>query len=117
LVANCQAFEKLVFPKARVSVVKGQVVREGGTPIPGVQLELAHRREPQSLYVLSGERGEFDFGSIPEGPYTLRTCAAGFDTLEVVVDIREDAPAPICELVLGPSEAPGEREVRWLERK
>jgi len=107
----------LVFPKARVSKVQGQVFGEGDTPKPGVQLELAHRREPRALYVLSGERGEFDFGSIPEGPYTLRTCANGFDVLEIDVDIREDAPALVCELVLGPSEAAGERDVRWLERK
>jgi len=117
LAPACQAFEKLVFPKARVAEVKGHVVREGGTRMPGVQLELAHRREPRSLYVLSDDRGEFDFGSVPDGPYTLRTCASGFDILEVELDIREDAPKPVCELVLGPSEAAGERDLRWLERE
>ncbi len=119
LLQDCTAFEVLTFPASSASGFHGLVLNgaeQPPVPFPGVQVELLKVNESASQFVLSEEDGTFDFGSVAPGQYVLRTCRGGWDGLEVTIEVNPDEPEKRLELVVGPSEAPGKRDLRWVTR-
>jgi hypothetical protein len=57
---------------ARPATVVGSVIQDGGTPLAGLRLVLVDSDGVEHT-VVTGENGEFEFGGVPSGRYTIAT--------------------------------------------
>jgi hypothetical protein len=79
-------------------VVTGSVVDSSGAVIPSVDLTLTNDGTGVSQAEKSGSSGEYRFGLVPPGVYTLTSKAQGFTTKEVkniVVDASSTVPVNV----------------------
>jgi hypothetical protein len=66
------------------------VMRDGGI-VPGVSVILMGRERGGDVFLaVSDNRGQFAFGDIRTGAYTLKTCLEGFDTVEMPLTLSRD---------------------------
>ena len=83
------------------------VVRDlEGLPLGGVTLRMSSVEGPGlglgDVYTVSDETGRFVFSSLPPETMLLTTLAAGYDSLEVLVDLEHRDPQTLLPLVLRP---------------
>ncbi len=81
--------------------VRGATVTGDDEPLAGVSLLLESPDDSgPSFIAISDPQGRFDFGSVPEGNYTLYTCLPGFDSVEMPVRVSRPAPGPHLDLYM-----------------
>jgi hypothetical protein len=100
----CRGANSAKAPERQVRSLDGKVVTGDGGPVPGLRVVATEMSPPGRVYVVSTDAsGKFSFGGIPFGPYMLKTCLVGFDTLEMPVTTSPTA-APdrlVLEVKLG----------------
>ncbi|HEU4517615.1 MAG TPA: carboxypeptidase regulatory-like domain-containing protein, partial [Steroidobacteraceae bacterium] len=86
--------------RAESRVVRGQVLRASdGEPLAGARVQLI----PIGVSAWSGSDGRFTLGPVPEGDYTLRVEAAGFETT-ARSRFTVSSAMPDAEVRLGPDQ-------------
>lgn len=81
--------------------VRGATVTGDDEALSGVTLLLESPDDSgPSFIAISDSQGRFDFGSVPEGRYTLYSCLPGFDSVEMPVRVSRSARAPRLNLYM-----------------
>src|SRR5438034_8277005 len=62
--------------------ISGAVVDDTNQVLPGARVTLLNEQTHLSRSLVTDGRGEFRFGSVDPGPYTVKVELAGFQTLE-----------------------------------
>ncbi|RPI53229.1 MAG: carboxypeptidase regulatory-like domain-containing protein [Acidobacteria bacterium] len=73
-----------VFAQSPSYEIRGNVVDDSGTALPGVLVTLTG---PEQHSTVTGKNGEFAFGSLRSGAYDLRFQLAGFQTFAAQVSL------------------------------
>jgi hypothetical protein len=102
---SCRGWTSVELSKRSVARIRGQVTDGQAYPVPGVMLVLSSLPpEETPLFVeVTGRNGQFAFGSVPAGQYSLKTCFLGFDTFEVPIEVDPSAGDSSIELAINPS--------------
>ena len=87
---HCLVFAAIVFAVARASFAQtvavaqlsGTVVDDSGGALPGVEVTVTQTNTGMTRFVVTGNRGEWVFTSLPVGPYTVTAKLQGFSTFE-----------------------------------
>jgi hypothetical protein len=90
---SCRGWVTIPEPPQTLSRIRGlTILRDTGDLLPNVDLILLDRTSGFPLYsTRSNEKGQFDFGQIPEGKYLLKTCIEGFCTIEIEMTVATSA--------------------------
>jgi hypothetical protein len=93
---SCRGWVTIPEPAQELSHVSGvTILRDTGDLLPNVDLILLDRTSQVPLYLVrSKAKGQFDFGTVPEGKYLLKTCLDGFCTIEIEVTVTAAARKP-----------------------
>src|SRR6266496_3151096 len=78
LLAPAAAFAQTV----AVAQLSGTVLDESGGALPGVEVTVTQTDTGMTRFVITGEKGEYVFTSLPVGPYKLSAKLSGFSTFE-----------------------------------
>lgn len=112
---RCEYFEALEFGRFTVANLQGYawqgMTGEPPSPVAGIQVVAHERRTGKLWYTLTGSDGAFAIPLLPPGDYEVWTCLDGFDELRFHVDLDPGSIASGVDLFVGPSEAPGRRDV------
>jgi Carboxypeptidase regulatory-like domain len=81
---SCRGHATYRQPGKNLRIVLGTTVMRDGGIVPGVSVILSGREPNGDVFrAVSDNRGQFAFGDIRAGTYTLKTCLEGFDTIEM----------------------------------
>ena len=101
----CRGRVSVRLPGTAVRIVAGRTVDPSERPLPGVAVVLIAEGAATSVYQATSDgTGRFVVGGVPSGGYLLKTCRAGYETVEMALEVSgdgQDAP-----LVLAMSPAP-----------
>lgn len=101
----CRGRVSVRLPGTAVRIVAGRTVDPSERPLPGVAVVLIAEDAATSVYQATSDgTGRFVVGGVPSGGYLLKTCRAGYETVEMALEVSgdgQDAP-----LVLAMASAP-----------
>src|SRR4051794_7381003 len=75
--------------------LSGNIQDQNGGALTAAKLTLTNKANAAELKAKPDAEGHFQFESVPEGDYTLKAKAEGFETLEVGVKIHTSEPKPL----------------------
>lgn len=110
----CDHHESLDFGHRTISVLRGHVwvsTDEERIPLQGVQVAARNVSSRRLHYVSTAVDGGFSLSELPSAEYDVWTCMDGFDELRFRAALDPSSSALGLDLYLGPSEAPGRRDV------
>src|SRR5438874_2772027 len=67
-----------------VAQLSGAVSDESGGALPGVEVTVTQTDTGMTRFVITGDKGEYVFASLPVGPYKLTSKLSGFSTFEQI---------------------------------
>lgn len=111
---HCEAFESLDFGTRRAARLRGHAwvsYDADREPLQGVQVAARSLATGGLQHVMSGPDGSFDVAGLPAGDYDVWTCLDGFDELRFRLTVDPQSATVAIDLFIGPSEAPGRRDV------
>src|ERR1044072_7377962 len=65
-----------------VANLSGTVLDESGGALPGVEVTITQTDTGMTRFVITGEKGGYNFTNLPVGPYKLSSKLIGFSTFE-----------------------------------
>lgn len=78
LIASLALFSATAFPQATTGDISGTVVDKTNSVVPNVKVVATRVETNQSFTTSTSASGEFHFGNLPVGAYTLTATAQGF---------------------------------------
>ena len=85
---SCRGHATYRQPGRDLRTVHGTTVMRDGGVVPGVSVILSGSESSGDVFrAVSDNRGQFAFGDIRTGAYTLKTCLEGFDTVEMPLTV------------------------------
>ncbi len=92
----CRGHVSVRVPGTAVRIVAGRTVDPSGQALPDVAVILIAEDATTSVYQATSDgTGRFVVGGVPDGRYLLKTCRAGFETVEMDLQVSgdgQDAP-------------------------
>ena len=111
---DCSPFESLDLGEIEAAALRGRTLAgtdDGAEPLPAVQVAARAEGSGEIEFVITGGDGSFAIQSLRPGAYDVWTCLEGFDELRFRLTIAPGSTGESLDLYVGPSEAPGRREV------